>query len=94
MEAPVPDREHRPGLHLRRRAGQPDHGHAALGGVGVYRSDRLGHLHLPLYAYRKGELEPLPDVPPILRQPSATMDLVDFLYAALRALLVQGNCCG
>jgi hypothetical protein len=49
---------------------------------------------LPLYAYRKGELEPLPDVPPILRQPSATMDLVDFLYAALRALLVQGNCYG
>jgi HK97 family phage portal protein len=49
---------------------------------------------LPLYAYRKGEMEPLPDVPPILRQPSATMDLVDFLYAALRALLVQGNCYG
>jgi HK97 family phage portal protein len=49
---------------------------------------------LPLYAYRKGELEPLPDLPPLLRQPSGTMDLVDFLYAALRALLVQGNCYG
>jgi phage portal protein BeeE len=46
---------------------------------------------LPLYAYRKGELEPLPDLPPLLRQPSGTMDLVDFLYATLQSLLVRGN---
>jgi HK97 family phage portal protein len=49
---------------------------------------------LPLYAYRRGELEPLPDLPPLLRQPSGTMDLVDFLYAALQSLLVRGNCYG
>ena len=49
---------------------------------------------LPLYAYRKGELEPLPDLPPLLRQPSGTMDLVDFLYAALQSLLVRGNAYG
>jgi HK97 family phage portal protein len=49
---------------------------------------------LPLYAYRKGELEPLADLPPLLRQPSGTMDLVDFLYAALQSLLVRGNAYG
>jgi HK97 family phage portal protein len=49
---------------------------------------------LPLYAYRKGELEPLPDLPPLLRQPSGTMDLVDFTYAALQSLLVRGNAYG
>jgi hypothetical protein len=27
---------------------------------------------LPLYAYRRGDRDPLPDLPPILRQPSAT----------------------
>jgi HK97 family phage portal protein len=49
---------------------------------------------LPLHAYRQGNLEPLPDLPPLLRQPSGTMDLVDFLYAALQSLLVRGNCYG
>src|SRR5215208_1051233 len=49
---------------------------------------------LPLHAYRRGELEPLPDLPPLLRQPSGTMDLVDFLYAALQSLLVRGNAYG
>jgi HK97 family phage portal protein len=49
---------------------------------------------LPLAAYRRGELEPLPDLPPILRQPSATMDLLDFTYAALASLLVRGNAYG
>jgi HK97 family phage portal protein len=49
---------------------------------------------LPLHAYRRGELQPLPDLPPFLRQPSATMDLVDFLYATLQSLLVRGNAYG
>jgi HK97 family phage portal protein len=49
---------------------------------------------LPLYAYRRGERDPLPDLPPILRQPSATMNLPDWLYAALQSLLLRGNCYG
>jgi HK97 family phage portal protein len=49
---------------------------------------------LPLAAYRRGERDPLPDLPPILRQPSATMNLPDFLYAALQCLLLRGNCYG
>jgi HK97 family phage portal protein len=49
---------------------------------------------LPLYAYRRGERDPLPDLPPILRQPSATMNRHDFLYAALQSLLLRGNCYG
>jgi phage portal protein BeeE len=32
---------------------------------------------LPLYAYRRGDRDPLPDLPPILRQPSATMNPPD-----------------
>src|SRR5512132_6653 len=49
---------------------------------------------LPLAAYRRGEREPLPDLPPLLRQPSATMNLPDWLYAALQSLLLRGNCYG
>jgi hypothetical protein len=49
---------------------------------------------LPLYAYRRGDRDPLPDLPPILRQPSATMNLPDWLYAALQSLLLRGNCYG
>jgi HK97 family phage portal protein len=49
---------------------------------------------LPLYAYRRGDRDPLPDLPPVLRQPSATMNLPDFLYAALQSLLLRGNCYG
>jgi phage portal protein BeeE len=46
---------------------------------------------LPLAAYRRGERDPLPDLPPLLRQPSATMNLPDWLYAALQSLLLSGN---
>jgi HK97 family phage portal protein len=49
---------------------------------------------MPLYAYRKGDRDPLPDLPPLLRQPSATMNLPDWLYAALQSLLLRGNCYG
>jgi HK97 family phage portal protein len=49
---------------------------------------------LPLAAYRDGEREPLPTLPPILRQPSAGWALPDFLYALLQSLLVRGNAYG
>jgi HK97 family phage portal protein len=49
---------------------------------------------LPLAAYRRGERDPLPDLPPILRAPSAGWALPDFLYALLQSLLVRGNAYG
>jgi HK97 family phage portal protein len=49
---------------------------------------------LPLAAYRDGEREPLPTLPPILRQPSAGWSLPDFLYALLQSLLIRGNAYG
>jgi HK97 family phage portal protein len=49
---------------------------------------------LPLAAYRRGERDPLPDLPPLLRQPSATMNLPEWLYATLQCLLLRGNAYG
>jgi HK97 family phage portal protein len=49
---------------------------------------------LPLAAYRDGERDPLPTLPPILRQPSAGWSLPEFLYATLQALLLRGNAYG
>ena len=49
---------------------------------------------LPLAAYRRGDRDPLPDLPPILRAPAAGWSLPDFLYAALQSLLLRGNCYG
>src|SRR5215217_4798247 len=49
---------------------------------------------LPLAAYRRGERDPLPELPPILRAPSAGWSLPDFLYAALQSLLLRGNAYG
>jgi phage portal protein BeeE len=49
---------------------------------------------LPLAAYRRGERDPLPDLPPILRAPSAGWTLPDFLYAVLQSLLTGGNAYG
>jgi HK97 family phage portal protein len=49
---------------------------------------------LPLAAFRDGDEEPLPALPPILRTPSAGWSLPDFLYAALQSLLLRGNCYG
>jgi HK97 family phage portal protein len=49
---------------------------------------------LPLAAYREGERDPLPNLPPILRAPSATMNLPEFIYATLQALLTRGNTFG
>jgi HK97 family phage portal protein len=49
---------------------------------------------LPLAAYRDGDPNPLPTLPPILRTPAAGWSLPDFLYAALQSLLLRGNCYG
>jgi HK97 family phage portal protein len=49
---------------------------------------------LPVHAYRRGERDPLPDLPPLLRQPAAGMTLPDWLYGAMVPLLVAGNCYG
>ena len=59
--------------------------------MGVCQPDRRQH---QLAAYRRGERDPLPDLPPILRAPSAGWALPDFLYAVLQSLLVQGNAYG
>jgi phage portal protein BeeE len=49
---------------------------------------------LPVHAYRRGERDPLPDLPPLLRSPAAGMTLPDWLYGAMVSLLVAGNCYG
>jgi HK97 family phage portal protein len=49
---------------------------------------------LPLAAYRRGDEQPLPDLPPILRAPSAGWSLPEFIYAVLQCLLIRGNCYG
>jgi HK97 family phage portal protein len=49
---------------------------------------------LPLAAYRDGDPNPLPTLPPILRTPSAGWSLPDFTYAALQSLLLRGNAYG
>jgi HK97 family phage portal protein len=49
---------------------------------------------LPLAAYRRGERDPLPDLPPVLRTPAAGWSLPDFLYATLQSLLIRGNAYG
>jgi HK97 family phage portal protein len=49
---------------------------------------------LPLAAYRRGDEVALPDLPPILRAPSAGWSLPEFVYATLQSLLVRGNAYG
>jgi HK97 family phage portal protein len=49
---------------------------------------------LPLAAYRTGQLDPLPDLPTILRAPSAGWTLPEFTYALLQSLLLRGNAYG
>jgi phage portal protein BeeE len=49
---------------------------------------------LPVYAYRRGERRPLPDLPPLLRALSAGWSLPEFLFACLQSLLVRGNATG
>jgi len=40
---------------------------------------------LPVDVYRRGDRDPLPDLPPLLRQPAAGMTLNDWLYAVMSA---------
>src|SRR5215213_7840253 len=49
---------------------------------------------LPLAAYRDGDRDPLPALPPILRTPSAGWNLPEFMYALLQSLLLRGNAYG
>jgi HK97 family phage portal protein len=49
---------------------------------------------LPLAAYRDGDERPLATLPPILRAPSASWSLPDFLYACIQSLLLRGNAYG
>jgi HK97 family phage portal protein len=49
---------------------------------------------LPLDVYRRGERDPLPDLPPLLRQPAAGQQLHEWLYCVVTSLLLRGNCCG
>jgi HK97 family phage portal protein len=49
---------------------------------------------LPLDVYRRGERDPLPELPPLLRQPAAGMTLNEWLYAVMVGLLLRGNAYG
>jgi HK97 family phage portal protein len=49
---------------------------------------------LPLAAFRDGDRDPLPTLPPILRAPSAGWNLPEFTYATLQSLLLRGNAYG
>jgi HK97 family phage portal protein len=49
---------------------------------------------LPLDVYRRGERDPLPELPPLLRTPAAGMALNDWLYAVMVSLLLRGNAYG
>jgi HK97 family phage portal protein len=49
---------------------------------------------LPLDVYRRGDRDPLPELPPLLRQPAAGMSLNEWLYAVMASLLLRGNCYG
>jgi HK97 family phage portal protein len=49
---------------------------------------------LPLDVYRRGERDPLPELPPLLRQPAAGSSLNEWLYAVMVSLLLRGNAYG
>ena len=50
---------------------------------------------LPLYAYRDGDRDPLPDLPPLLRQPSADHEPARLaVRPCMASLLLRGNCYG
>jgi HK97 family phage portal protein len=49
---------------------------------------------LPLDVYRRGERDPLPELPPLLRQPAAGLSLNEWLYAVMVSLLLRGNAYG
>jgi phage portal protein BeeE len=49
---------------------------------------------LPLDVYRRGDRDPLPELPPLLRTPAAGMSLNEWLYAVMVSLLLRGNAYG
>jgi phage portal protein BeeE len=49
---------------------------------------------LPLDVYRRGDRDPLSELPPLLRQPAAGMSLNEWLYAVMVSLLLRGNAYG
>jgi HK97 family phage portal protein len=49
---------------------------------------------LPLNVYRRGDRDPLPELPPLLRTPAAGMSLNEWLYAVMVSLLLRGNAYG
>ena len=49
---------------------------------------------LPLDVYRRGERDPLAELPPLLRNPAAGMSLNEWLYAVMVSLLLRGNAYG
>jgi HK97 family phage portal protein len=49
---------------------------------------------LPLDVYRRGERDPLPELPPLLRTPAAGTSLNEWLYAVMVSLLLRGNAYG
>jgi HK97 family phage portal protein len=49
---------------------------------------------LPLDVYRRGDRDPLPELPPLLRAPAAGMSLNEWLYAVMVSSLLRGNCYG
>jgi HK97 family phage portal protein len=49
---------------------------------------------LPLDVYRRGERDPLPELPPLLKTPAAGLSLNEWLYSVMTSLLLRGNCYG
>jgi HK97 family phage portal protein len=49
---------------------------------------------LPVDVFRRGERDPMAELPPLLRQPAAGMTLQDWTYAVMVGLLTRGNTYG
>jgi HK97 family phage portal protein len=49
---------------------------------------------LPLDVYRRGDRNPLPELPPLLRQPAAGTSLNEWIYQLMVSLLLRGNAYG
>src|SRR5215203_4833948 len=45
---------------------------------------------LPLDVYRRGDRDPLPELPPLLRTPAAGQQLHEWLYSVVTSLLLRG----
>jgi HK97 family phage portal protein len=49
---------------------------------------------LPLDVYRRGDRDPLPELPPLLRAPAAGTSLNEWIYQLMVSLLLRGNAYG